>query len=155
MEAPEDWSDVPTFGERSAHATWVPRPGAYSLIEAADGRIALVRTHEGLFLPGGGIEAGETAAEAACREALEECGLAIEPKDWRVCARRYAYSTPEDKHFEKRCTFIAAIQVGPAGTPLERGHELVWAEPAEATARISDDSHAWAVAQWQQRLRSA
>ncbi|NGZ75772.1 NUDIX domain-containing protein [Saccharibacillus alkalitolerans] len=37
-------------------------------------------------LPAGKIERGETAAEAALREAREECGVLIEPDDLRMTA---------------------------------------------------------------------
>lgn len=47
-----------------------------------DGRVALIERHRGgrhyFLFPGGGVEAGETAAEAAVREAREELGVAVE-----------------------------------------------------------------------------
>ena len=54
------------------------------------GRILMVcQEHEGKqiwMLPGGGIEEGENAAQAAVRETLEETGLAVEVEDllWHV-----------------------------------------------------------------------
>jgi 8-oxo-dGTP diphosphatase len=46
-----------------------------------DGRILLVRTsyRRGLGLPGGGVARGESALDAAVREAREEIGLALDP----------------------------------------------------------------------------
>lgn len=50
-----------------------------------DGRIALIERHreeQHYFLfPGGGVEAGESAAEAAIREAWEELGVRVELGD--------------------------------------------------------------------------
>jgi len=44
-------------------------------------RAARLRAHAGQWaLPGGRIDAGETAAEAACRELAEEVGLAVTPE---------------------------------------------------------------------------
>lgn len=51
------------------------------MIPDEEGRILMVKqSHEGKeiwMVPGGGIEAGENAAEAAVREVLEETGLTI------------------------------------------------------------------------------
>lgn len=61
------------------------RAGAISVGDAAiiddDGRILLIRRADnGLWaMPGGGFNAGETPAQGAVREALEETGVACEP----------------------------------------------------------------------------
>lgn len=57
--------------------------GAYGIVHDAEGRILLVRaapylTVAGMwFLPGGGVEHGETPAEALRREVHEETGLTV------------------------------------------------------------------------------
>ncbi|MEG2200108.1 MAG: NUDIX hydrolase, partial [Anaerovorax sp.] len=55
--------------------------GVRVIIRNGDGKILMVRqSHEGRSIwmaPGGGIEAGETSAEAAVREVKEETGLDI------------------------------------------------------------------------------
>lgn len=54
-----------------------------SVVCEAEGHLLVVRLRdpvsgvEGLFPPGGGIEAGESPAEAARRETLEETGLRV------------------------------------------------------------------------------
>jgi ADP-ribose pyrophosphatase YjhB (NUDIX family) len=64
--------------------------GARAIIFDEANRVLLVRQrHEGRDIwlpPGGGIEAGEDAAQAAAREVLEETGLAVEigPLLWHV-----------------------------------------------------------------------
>src|SRR5579859_267143 len=60
------------------------RPGPFPCSDAAvideDGRILLIRRADnGLWaMPGGGLEVGETAAQGAVREVLEETGIACE-----------------------------------------------------------------------------
>jgi 8-oxo-dGTP pyrophosphatase MutT (NUDIX family) len=54
-------------------------PSTHVLIRDDDGRVLLVQHVEGRWqLPGGAIEPGETPAEAARRECLEEAGIQVE-----------------------------------------------------------------------------
>ncbi len=147
----DEWRDVPAFGVRPERKPCTIRPSAYAIIEDAHGRLALVRTVEGVFLPGGGIEPGETAREAVVREALEECGLFVRVGAWAARAVRFAYSEPENTHFEKRSTFFEG-EIGGARTEgQEVGHELVWIETGLAARHLTDESHGWAVEQWRTR----
>lgn len=157
MTAPvDDWSDAPSFGPRDAprdaSAAYVVRPSAYALLRDEVGQIAVVRTPKGLFLPGGGIDPGETAREAIQRETIEECGLPVRLRQWTTRAIEFVYSPEERTHFEKRSTFIDAVvdpvfegALVPASEP---DHELVWMSRAAAIESLSHASHRWAVEGW-------
>jgi 8-oxo-dGTP diphosphatase len=144
----EHRGQVPVFGARSESSKWVLRESACVLAIRTDGCLAVVRTSQGIFLPGGGIESGETPQQAIRREALEECGLAIQPGAWVLRAIQFVYSEPEKTYFEKRCIFLDAVIVGSDSTQCEVDHELVWAGAEEAARILSHESQRWAVEQW-------
>src|SRR3954454_19519265 len=136
----DDWGKAPVFGVRIGGEAWGVRPSAYGVVEDDHGRLAMVRTPEGVFLPGGGQEAGETPEKAIEREVMEECGLGVQLGLWTTRAGQFIYSKEERAHFEKLSTFIAAVVEGPAGIPTEKDHELVWADPVTAAQLLSHES---------------
>ena len=116
----------------------------------ASGDVAVVRTPRGVYLPGGGIEAAESAEEAVYREVLEECGLVILPERVIGEAVEIVFSNDETSWFEKASVFFAATLAG-GGLPAERDHVLVWLARDRAAELLSPASHRWAV----QRLSEA
>ena len=144
----DPWLDVPVFGDRRATSQPTPRPSAYVLIADEGGRVAVVRTGVGVFLPGGGIESGESPEVAAVRETLEECGLVVRLGSWSARAVQFVDSKEERTCFEKLCTFVDAVIVSGNGAGGEADHELLWLPPDTASEMMSHESHAWAIAVW-------
>jgi 8-oxo-dGTP diphosphatase len=143
-----DWDTVPVFGEPTTGVAETIRPSAYGIISDPRGRLALVRTPLGLFLPGGGSGETEVPETTVVRETREECGLAVRVGAWRRTAIEHVFSVTEQAHFEKRSTFCDAAVVAPAGEPTEVDHVLQWISGAEATALLTPPSHRWAVGEW-------
>lgn len=130
------------FGQRVAGVQYIARPSAYAVILDEAGAVAVVLTPEGTFLPGGGIDAGETVAQAVEREVLEECGLLVRPGEEIARAVQFAYSKKEVRFYEKRSVFLRAAVQG-RGVAVETDHRLVWLEPEAAAAEMTHESHAW------------
>jgi 8-oxo-dGTP diphosphatase len=148
IDSPGDWLSVPVFGKPPDSSPPTRRPSAYALIANGAGRVAIVRSIDGIYLPGGGIEAGETVEAAIRREAREECGFDVRAGEWSLRAVQFSYSPSSRADFEKLSTFRECVILGGSGAPSEPGHELIWAEPAEAAALLTHESHGWAVKEW-------
>lgn len=125
-----------TPDEVTALIAAVPGPrvvvSAWTAFDA--GRMLVVRPHDVpvWFLPGGLVEAGESLAEAAAREANEEVGVSIEADDlepWTVVSAP-AYGRPG-------VTVVMAVHVGPhTGSILPVGEiaEAAWITAADREA---------------------
>jgi 8-oxo-dGTP diphosphatase len=137
---------IPEFGERIPGKDYRPRPGAYAVIVDDHGRLALFHKKDRYFLPGGGIEPGETAEEALSREVREEIGWTFEIGRKIGEATQYVISK-HDKHFAIQGTYYEARLLQQVGQPEEPGDELVWLPQPEAIALLPRQSDAWAIAQ--------
>jgi 8-oxo-dGTP diphosphatase len=144
----DDWQQAPVFGVRQDGVHYTVRPSAYALIRNTGGQVAVVRTSVGTFLPGGGIEDGETPEQAIVREALEECAFIIRPAVWMTRAVQFVYSLAELTYFEKQSTFFDAQIESWTSMEIEADHELVWVSPETAARMLSHESHEWAIERW-------
>jgi 8-oxo-dGTP diphosphatase len=132
------------FGDRVAGQHYQPRPGSYAVIVGRNDQVALVRTSDGCFLPGGGAEPAESPEETLKREVLEECGAGVEIV--RPLGFAIEYVVAEGKrYFAKQCTFFEA-RLGEQQAPaVEPDHELIWLPIPEALGKLTHRSQAWAV----------
>lgn len=108
-------------------------PAVTVAVRDGEGRLLLIqRSDNGLWaMPGGALEVGETVAQAATREVLEETGIAVE-----ISGVIGIYSDP--KHViayedgEVRQQFAICLSARPIGGALETSSETVqvrWVEP--------------------------
>jgi len=149
---PIDSEVQPIFGSRRDGCPYIHRPSAYALITNDLDEIAVMRTPRGYFLPGGGVENGESPEMAVKREAREEGGLVLEGVEEFCSAIEYIESTEEHAFFEKDCRFFTAklIDSVPGG---ERDHTLIWLPANRAAESLDHQSHAWAVQRLAKRDR--
>lgn len=133
----------PIFGARDPAHTYRRRPAAYAVVVDDALRVACVREESGLFLPGGGIEAGEDAARAVQREVGEECGCALEIVAPLGSAIQF-FRTARGEAFELHAEFFA-VRFGPA-IDRQPQLEVLWL-PAMPTPALFHACHRWAVEQ--------
>jgi 8-oxo-dGTP diphosphatase len=122
------------------------------LVRNPRGEWELVRTPQGCFLPGGGMEPHETPQQTVKRESREECGFVLDPGRVTARATQFVYSTEEEEYFEKVCEFVEAELIGLVA-PAENDHELVWLDSEQALKSLSHESHRWAVTCAGRRVR--
>jgi 8-oxo-dGTP pyrophosphatase MutT (NUDIX family) len=137
-------SDLPVFGTKLDGVEYVVRPSAYALLPNEAGDLAVMRTPKGHFLPGGGVEPGESVEAAVAREAREEAGLVVEASRTIGEAIEFTRALDEDAWYQKVSTFVGARVVGHADA-AEPDHELLWLSPARAADALTPPSHRWAV----------
>jgi len=142
------WRNVRTFGAPDPRLSLRVRPSAYALLADADGRIALARAPDGVYLPGGGIEAGETPKQAVAREALEECGYRLRVGRCVQRAVQYALADTGQACLQKRCRFYEAAIEGEDMGQVHPGHETLWVAPADVHRYLSHESQVWVVRAW-------
>jgi 8-oxo-dGTP pyrophosphatase MutT (NUDIX family) len=127
---------VPVFGTKLPGLDYHPRPGAYALVFDAAGRVAIVHEEDAWYLPGGGLEPGETPEQALDREIREECACGIAIATPFGDAIEYLVNRA-GRPLEVRARYFHAHFVGPP--------TATWLPVAEACARVRRQSDAWAI----------
>lgn len=133
------------FGQIVAGITYVDRPGAYGLLHNAKAELAVVRTGQGYFLPGGGLDPGEDDLTGLDRELREEIGYTLTHAVLLGQAAQYHWSAFYNSYFKKIGTFYR-IEANPvAGLTAHPDHELLWLRPRDAGERLTQEFQRWAV----------
>ncbi len=134
------------FGTKIPGKEYIQRHGAYGLMYK-EGKIATISFTQGFFLPGGGVDAGETYEQALKREAIEELGWEI--NDLRLIgeATQFFYTAFQDLYIENIGHFYFVGRISDTGQKTEVGHDLVWLTPEVAIEKLYHEHQRWAVLQ--------
>jgi len=118
-----------------------PRPGAYGIILR---RNQVLLTREALLnveiqLPGGGIDAGESALQALHRECLEETGWKVQIDRRLGAYQRFTYMPDYGFWAQKICHIYICRPVYKRHKPLEDFHSALWANFDTAPDLLSNE----------------
>ena len=137
-------AEVPhVFGTQIDGYTYHTRRAVYAVIRDSEGRVATVhvQAHGHLWLPGGGIEGGETPEQALVREVEEECAQRLHIAKKIGEALQYFYASSDDTYFAMHAIFYTGAFLGQ--TPGQAEYPVVWMFPDEK-APFFHASHLWA-----------
>ena len=133
---------IPVFGIKMPGVLYRFRPAAYAVILSDTGRVAVVETSAGYFLPGGVSYPNESPEEKVRREVQEELGREISAPQKLGEAVQFFRATDGD--YEMYAVFFRTELVG---EPTGRGeHELIWIKP-EDRELFYHESHWWGTTQ--------
>jgi len=133
------------FGKPDPAVRYVERLSAYGVIRNESGAVAVIKTSDGYFLPGGGAHTGETAEEALRREITEETGYASVILHNIGIAAQLTYAEDERVHYRKVGHFFLAHFAGKITEQVEADHELIWCAADDALKKLTHEYQAWAV----------
>lgn len=131
------------FGEKVEGAKYLDREGAYLVIIEGD-KTAVVKTHRGYFLLGGGIEKDESHRECIKRECLEESGYDVQVESYIGSAEMYSihdrlgYFHPIQYYYRGHLEKHVAEQI-------EKDHRLEWISLDEIDEKMYVPGQIWAV----------
>jgi len=133
-----------TFGQKLPGVTYKERPCAYALIlEGQD--IYLIRTGQGFYLPGGGIDRGESMEEALKRELIEETGFSIKTGAYLGSAIQYRYSNSKQSYLMKVGHFFLAHLQAKIVDAIEEDHHLIKVPLQSASTLLTQEFQQWAI----------
>lgn len=132
------------FGERVNGEAYVVREGAYGIVLNDENKIAVVKNQFGYFLPGGGIEEGESYEECLVREFREETGYSIKINRFIGKSSKYYFSIAFN-HYRHPIGFFYIVNLDKRLSDItEKDHELLWMNQNECTEFLYDHQD-WAV----------
>lgn len=140
-----------TFGECLPGIVYRDRPAAYAVILDAYRRVAAVRGASGLyFLPGGGLDPGETPEAGILREIREELGRTVTLGQKLDGAVQFFFA--DETRYRMEATFYTA-ELGPqTGDPAE--YPLHWLNLEAVEQGFFHECQKWAVRMALQRTEN-
>lgn len=138
-------ADIPEFGQREPNVVYTDRPGAYGFLFNKHRELAVIQTSWGAFLPGGGLDAGETELQGLSRELWEEMGVKVQSAQLVCQAVQFLYSRHYKKHFRKIGSFFLVEVAQPILLKMEDEHELLWMDKRQASLELSEEFQRWAL----------
>ncbi|MBZ9689322.1 NUDIX domain-containing protein [Clostridium estertheticum] len=138
--------DKKVFGEKLNGVNYIDRGGVYGIVINEEGKIATIKTPTGYFLPGGGIEKGETHKECLEREFIEETGYEV--VIGRYIGKASLYHISKINQYLHGIGYFYVVNLKcKTSYKIEDDHELLWIEAGECVKGLFLKHQAWAVSE--------
>jgi 8-oxo-dGTP diphosphatase len=134
------------FGEKKVGVDYIERHGSYG-VAIDKGKVLIEIARLGYFLPGGGLDSGETHIEALHREFMEETGYAILSAEKIGEAVEYVY-IQNDGRYLKKVQHFYFIGLGVQSTPTHPdgdSHRAEWIPYEALRGKMYLESNWWAI----------
>ena len=112
------------------------RPGAYGILINDNNLIAVIRLDANYFLPGGGIENGESPKICLSREVKEELGFKVLEYVPIGEAIEHIYAPRMCKHYKIHGHYFRITKYIPIHAPIDKDHTVCWVEPSDALLHL-------------------
>lgn len=131
------------FGIKLPNTDYIDRPGAYGIILNSEGKILIIDEDGAYYLPGGGIDSGETPVEALRREIMEEAGAEMDAASYLCEANQYV-DAPAG-HYNKLGKFYRVSLKKETVTQQIEGEVPMWVTLEDYFQFAVYEAQAWAV----------
>ena len=141
--------DTHHFGTQEPSTEYQERNGAYGVVHR-DGAILIETAPLGYFLPGGGIDDGETPEEALRREFKEETGFELANFTKIGVATEYIPHRGQPGVALKKICHFYVVELGESGAPTHPDgddHTIEWIPLDRIRERMFLESYLWAIEQ--------
>jgi 8-oxo-dGTP diphosphatase len=133
------------FGKYDKSQNYKDRKAVYAIILNENNKIAVVKSGEYYWLPGGGSIENETVDETIIREVKEELGRNIRVMNKIGEAIQYFYADKEGCYYKMNAIFIRAEFTTEYSTIKE--HNLYWVSAIDIKDIFYHQCHVWAINQ--------
>ena len=112
------------------------RPGSYGILIDDNKLIAVIRLDTNYFLPGGGIDDGESPEICLSREVREELGFKVLEYLPIGEAIEHIYAPRMRKHYKIHGYYFRITKYIPIHAPIDKDHTVCWVEPSDALLHL-------------------
>lgn len=142
------------FGKKEEELNYKVRTGAYAIILNSEKEVALIRANgQQYFLPGGGLENGETHEQCLKREMYEESGYELIIKTFIGRAKRYFISTlPVNEPIESDAYFYSCELGNKKKEPSDKDAFLEWVKIDDAIKMLYHEHQSWGIKEIEKSL---
>ncbi len=132
------------FGNKIANCHYRYRKGVYAVTLLENKVMTVINSHGHYFLPGGGVEVGESNLNCLAREVLEETGYTLEKAKFIGNASNYFTSLKNNIIHNDGYFYLTSIGER-VQNPTETEYSMEWVDVKKSQSLLIHAHHVWAV----------